>query len=123
MFAYSFFSFLSLFSPSLPLLSLSPSLFSLSLPLSQFLSARTNKRTDDYGGSIENRSRIIFRVIEEIKKQVPADFLLSIKINSADFSVSLPPASHPFIAPFHPSSLRRMQTDIFFGTAGRRNDH
>ncbi|GAA5902151.1 hypothetical protein JCM6882_006714 [Rhodosporidiobolus microsporus] len=54
--------------------------------LSQFLSARVNKRTDDYGGSLENRARIILRVVDEIKKQVPSDFLLSIKINSADFS-------------------------------------
>ncbi|BGP12917.1 hypothetical protein JCM10213_004336 [Rhodosporidiobolus nylandii] len=54
--------------------------------LSQFLSARVNKRTDDYGGSLENRARIILRVVDEIKSQVPKDFILSIKINSADFS-------------------------------------
>ncbi|KAL7416326.1 NADH oxidase [Mrakia frigida] len=55
--------------------------------LSQFLSGRVNKRTDDYGGSLENRSRIVFRIFEEIKRRVPAnDFLLSIKINSADFA-------------------------------------
>jgi hypothetical protein len=53
---------------------------------SQFLSARTNLRTDNYGGSIENRSRFLFEILDEIKKQVPSDFLLSIKINSADFS-------------------------------------
>ncbi|GAA5902154.1 hypothetical protein JCM6882_006715 [Rhodosporidiobolus microsporus] len=54
--------------------------------LSQFLSARCNKRTDDYGGSLENRARIILRIVDEIKSQVPSDFLLAIKINSADFS-------------------------------------
>lgn len=54
--------------------------------LSQFLSARTNKRTDDYGGSFENRMRIVFEVLDEIKKRVPKDFLLSMKLNSADFS-------------------------------------
>ncbi|GAA5872557.1 hypothetical protein JCM16303_004563 [Sporobolomyces ruberrimus] len=53
---------------------------------SQFLSARTNKRTDDYGGSFENRSRIVFEALAEIKKRVPKDFLLSMKLNSADFS-------------------------------------
>ncbi|GAA5862782.1 hypothetical protein JCM8547_006544 [Rhodosporidiobolus lusitaniae] len=55
--------------------------------LSQFLSGRVNQRTDDYGGPLENRARIVRRVVEEIKKQVPdPNFLLSIKINSADFS-------------------------------------
>lgn len=55
--------------------------------LSQFLSPRVNKRTDQYGGSLENRSRILFEILEEIKKQVPDEnFIRSIKINSADFS-------------------------------------
>jgi len=49
--------------------------------LSQFLSSRVNKRTDKYGGSLENKSRIVFRVIEEIKKRVDTSkFLISIKM-------------------------------------------
>ncbi|GAA5921372.1 hypothetical protein JCM1841_002462 [Sporobolomyces salmonicolor] len=54
--------------------------------LSQFLSARVNKRTDDYGGSFENRSRIVFRIVDEIKKTVPKEFIISMKLNSADFA-------------------------------------
>ncbi|KAK8849361.1 hypothetical protein IAR55_004693 [Kwoniella newhampshirensis] len=54
--------------------------------LSQFLSARVNTRTDDYGGSLDNRRRLVFRVIEAIKKRVPKDFIIGIKMNSADFS-------------------------------------
>lgn len=55
--------------------------------LSQFLSPRVNRRTDQYGGSLENRSRILFEILDEIKRQVPDDnFIRSIKINSADFS-------------------------------------
>ncbi|GAA5862807.1 hypothetical protein JCM8547_006552 [Rhodosporidiobolus lusitaniae] len=55
--------------------------------LSQFLSGRVNQRTDEYGGPLENRARIVRRVVEEIKKQVPdPNFLLSIKINSQDFA-------------------------------------
>ena len=55
--------------------------------LSQFLSSRVNKRTDKFGGSLENKSRIVFRVIEEIKKRVDTSkFLISIKMNSADFA-------------------------------------
>ncbi len=39
--------------------------------LHQFFSRTSNVRTDEYGGSIENRGRIIFEVIDEIKKHVP----------------------------------------------------
>lgn len=50
--------------------------------LSQFLSGRVNQRTDDYGGSLENRSRIVFRILDAIKARVPTDkFILSMKLN------------------------------------------
>jgi len=39
--------------------------------LHQFFSRTSNVRTDQYGGSIENRGRILFEVISEIKKHVP----------------------------------------------------
>ncbi|TFK53606.1 FMN-linked oxidoreductase [Heliocybe sulcata] len=54
--------------------------------LSQFLSPRTNLRTDQWGGSFENRSRIVFETLKAIRKRVPDEaFILSIKINSHDF--------------------------------------
>jgi len=54
--------------------------------LSQSVSPKINKRTDKYGGSLENRTRILFEILEGIKKEVQDDkFLLSIKINSQDF--------------------------------------
>ncbi|KAM0433414.1 hypothetical protein ACHAPT_004292 [Fusarium lateritium] len=53
--------------------------------LSQFLSPRTNKRTDEYGGSLENRSRIVFEVADEIRRRVSPDFILGIKINSVEY--------------------------------------
>lgn len=54
--------------------------------LSQFLSPRVNKRTDEYGGSLQNRSRIIFEIISGIKKKVTdPKFILSIKYNSHDY--------------------------------------
>jgi len=56
--------------------------------LSQFVSPRINKRTDKYGGSLENRTRILFEIIEGIKKEVTdPKFLLSIKINSQDVGI------------------------------------
>lgn len=54
--------------------------------LSQFLSPLINKRTDRWGGSFENRSRIVFEAIKAIRKRVPDEsFIISIKINSHDF--------------------------------------
>jgi 2,4-dienoyl-CoA reductase-like NADH-dependent reductase (Old Yellow Enzyme family) len=53
--------------------------------LAQFLSPNTNRRTDEYGGSLENRSRIIFEIAQEIRKRVPKSFSLAIKINSVEF--------------------------------------
>lgn len=54
--------------------------------MAQFLAKSTNKRTDKYGGDLENRSRIIFEIIDEIKKRVnDPTFVLGIKINSVEF--------------------------------------
>ena len=52
--------------------------------LAQFLGADTNRRTDLYGGSPENRSRIIVEIIQEIRKAVPKTFCIGIKFNSVD---------------------------------------
>lgn len=53
--------------------------------ISQFLSPLTNKRTDDWGGSIFNRSRLLLTVIREIRKVVGPSFPIAVKLNSSDF--------------------------------------
>lgn len=53
--------------------------------LSQFLSPYSNVRSDEYGGSIENRAKIVLEVYEAIRAQVGPDYPVMIKINSADF--------------------------------------
>jgi 2,4-dienoyl-CoA reductase-like NADH-dependent reductase (Old Yellow Enzyme family) len=54
--------------------------------LAQFLSMTTNKRTDEYGGSFENRCRIIFEIIDEVKRVVPdRKFIICVKLNSVEF--------------------------------------
>jgi 2,4-dienoyl-CoA reductase-like NADH-dependent reductase (Old Yellow Enzyme family) len=53
--------------------------------LSQFLSPAFNHRTDAYGGSIENRARIILDVIEAIRRRVGRDYPLLIKMNARDY--------------------------------------
>lgn len=53
--------------------------------LAQFLSKTTNKRTDQYGGGLRNRARIILQIAEAIRQKVSAGFILGIKINSVEF--------------------------------------
>jgi len=53
--------------------------------LSRFLTPYYNRRTDEYGGSLENRTRILLETIQEIKKAVGDDYPLWVKINSDDF--------------------------------------
>src|ERR1700722_10949373 len=50
-----------------------------------FLSRTTNKRNDRYWGSLENCTRIIFETATEIRCRVPPSFIVSIKLNSAEF--------------------------------------
>lgn len=53
--------------------------------ISQFLSPLTNKRTDQWGGSLENRARILYQVVKAIQKVVPKETAIAVKLNSADF--------------------------------------
>ncbi len=53
--------------------------------LSQFLSGHYNRRTDEYGGSPENRSRFLCEVVAEIRRAVGPAFPVLVKINSEDF--------------------------------------
>lgn len=53
--------------------------------LSQFLCPYYNQRTDQYGGSIENRSRIHMEVYDAIRTACGEDFIITIKINVEDF--------------------------------------
>lgn len=53
--------------------------------LSQFLSPRSNRRTDEFGGALANRARPLLAIIKEIRSTVGPDFPISVKLNSADF--------------------------------------
>ena len=52
--------------------------------VSEFLSPLYNKRTDEYGGSDENRGRFLMEIIEKIRKKVGKEFIIGVKINSED---------------------------------------
>jgi 2,4-dienoyl-CoA reductase-like NADH-dependent reductase (Old Yellow Enzyme family)/NADH dehydrogenase FAD-containing subunit len=50
--------------------------------LSQFLSPTMNKRTDEFGGSPENRARIVTMVVEEVRRQVGPFFPIIVRISA-----------------------------------------
>ena len=53
--------------------------------LSQFLSPALNQRTDEYGGTLENRARFLLEVVRSVRKVTGPDYPLLIKLNSEDF--------------------------------------
>lgn len=53
--------------------------------LSSFLSPRTNQRRDQWGGSLENRARLLRTVVRAIRENTGPDFALSVRINVSDY--------------------------------------
>ncbi|MBT8288381.1 MAG: NADH:flavin oxidoreductase [Bacteroidia bacterium] len=58
--------------------------------LSQFLSPEINRRADNYGGSLKNRSRILFEIINGIRAACGDKFLLGIRLSPEKFGMKLP---------------------------------
>jgi 2,4-dienoyl-CoA reductase-like NADH-dependent reductase (Old Yellow Enzyme family) len=54
--------------------------------LHEFLSPLSNRRTDVYGGSLENRMRLTLRVSEAVRKLVPADLPVFVRISATDWA-------------------------------------
>ncbi|MHC2148564.1 NADH:flavin oxidoreductase/NADH oxidase family protein [Pseudomonas sp. 210_17 TE3656] len=53
--------------------------------LSQFLSPLSNTRTDAWGGSLENRARLLLEIVKAVRAVVTPQFAVAVKLNSADF--------------------------------------
>ena len=53
--------------------------------LSQFLSPLSNKRTDEWGGSPENRARLLMEIVKSVRGAVSRRFAVAVKLNAADF--------------------------------------
>jgi 2,4-dienoyl-CoA reductase-like NADH-dependent reductase (Old Yellow Enzyme family) len=51
----------------------------------EFLSPLSNQRTDEYGGSFENRTRLAREIVSAIRKRMPAEFPLFIRISATDW--------------------------------------
>lgn len=53
--------------------------------LSQFLSPHINKRQDAWGGSLDNRARLLLTIVERVREAVGDEFPVCVKLNSSDF--------------------------------------
>jgi 2,4-dienoyl-CoA reductase-like NADH-dependent reductase (Old Yellow Enzyme family) len=53
--------------------------------ISQFLSPRTNRRDDEWGGDAERRRRFLLEVVRAVREAIGPEKILSLKLNSADF--------------------------------------
>ena len=53
--------------------------------LHEFLSPLSNQRTDEYGGSLENRMRLVLRVAEQLRRLMPEDMPLFTRISATDW--------------------------------------
>ena len=57
--------------------------------LCQFLSAETNRRTDRYGGSLDNRSRLLFEIVDGVRARCRRDFIVGVRLSPERFGMKL----------------------------------
>ncbi len=57
--------------------------------ITQFLSSAINDRTDEYGGSLENRARFVLEIVRAIRARVGRDFHLQMKISATEYNNAL----------------------------------
>ncbi len=57
--------------------------------ITQFLSKEINHRTDEYGGSLENRARLLFEIVDGIRTACGKDFLLGVRLSPERFGMEL----------------------------------
>jgi len=59
--------------------------------ITQFLSSAINDRTDEYGGSLENRARFVLEIVRAIRREVGLDFHLQVKISTSEMANAMVP--------------------------------
>ena len=57
--------------------------------LCQFLSAEINRRDDEYGGSLENRARLLFEVVDDVRERCGPGFVLGVRLSPERFGMRL----------------------------------
>lgn len=60
--------------------------------INEFMSSHSNKRTDEYGGSFENRIRFLLEVIDSVKANIPEDYPLFLRLSASELHDSNPDA-------------------------------
>lgn len=55
--------------------------------ITEFLSPRTNRRTDWYGGSLENRMRFLLEIVANVRSKVGRDYPLSVRLSGTEYEV------------------------------------
>jgi len=55
----------------------------------QFLSSEINKRTDEFGGSLENRARLLMRIVEGVRRQCRPDLQLAVRLSPERFGMKV----------------------------------
>lgn len=54
--------------------------------LSNFSNPALNKRTDQWGGSFENRNRIIFEIVKRVRAEIPRDFIVGVRLSPENYA-------------------------------------
>ncbi|MET0168411.1 MAG: NADH:flavin oxidoreductase [Vicinamibacterales bacterium] len=72
----------------------------------QFLNPGINRRTDEWGGSPDNRFRLLERIVKAVRARIGQDFLFGVRLSAADFNYS-PPILSLLRLPWPPFSRER----------------
>jgi 2,4-dienoyl-CoA reductase-like NADH-dependent reductase (Old Yellow Enzyme family) len=84
-----------------------------------FLSSRTNKRKDKYGGCLENRTSFLKEIIKQSRKKIGDDVIISVRISAKDFlEDGLEPEDYKTIIPI----LEKAGVDIFHVSVGTQTE-
>jgi len=65
----------------------------------QFLNPLTNRRTDNYGGSVDNRFQLLEDIVKAVREAVGPDFLFGVRMSAKDFNCLPPNLRFPLIWP------------------------
>lgn len=65
----------------------------------QFLNPLTNRRTDQYGGSVDNRFQLLEDIVKAVREAVGPDFLFGVRMSAKDFNFLPPNLRFPLIWP------------------------
>jgi 2,4-dienoyl-CoA reductase-like NADH-dependent reductase (Old Yellow Enzyme family) len=87
--------------------------------LSQFLAPAFNKRTDEYGGELKNRARLLLKVVRSIREAVEVSGMLEkASIDAIEFSGGTMNSPEKFL-PVRPGKLKTPEQEVYYRKAAR----